>query len=336
MIREIILNIQGKLIFAAVFAAAATSAQAQTFCIFDPSGTQGDSFTLMKDYALVAKQWGADLTLKAFTNEEQVSKEFKAGHCDAAALTAISARPFNNFVASIDSVGGIVNKEQTKIILTLMANPKLAPDMISNGTEIAGVIGLGSGYIMVNDRRLNNLQQVIGKKMAIFDNDKAGQTILEKIGAIPVTVTLSTVGVKFNSGEIDIIYLPAMAFKPLDISKGMGTKGGVIRYPVVTLTYDVLIRPEKFPDGYGQKSRNWFMGNLSRQMANVDRIEKSIDARYWIDIPANDAKGYTQILHASRVSLARSGIYDKKMTGILKKVRCHQDTSNPECTLTDE
>ena len=336
MIREIKLNNQGKFIFAAVLAAATTATHAQTFCIFDPSGTQGDSFALMKDYALVAKQWGADLSLKAYNNEEQVTKEYKAGHCDAAAMTAISARAFNNFAASIDSVGGIVNKEQTKIILTLMGNPKLAPDMISNGNEIAGVIGLGSGYIMVNDRRLNNLQQVIGKKMAIFENDRAGQTILEKIGAIPVSVTLGTVGVKFNSGEIDIIYLPAMAFKPLDISKGMGSKGGVIRYPVVTLTYDILIRPEKFPDGYGQKSRTWFMDNLNRQMANIDKIERSIEPRYWVDIPASDAKGYTQILRASRISLTRAGIYDKKMTGILKKIRCRQDPSNAECSLTDE
>lgn len=103
----------------------------------------------MKDYALSAKQWGAELTLKAYTDEVLVAKDFKSGKCDATAITAITAiraRQFNNFVASIDSVGGIVNKSQTKTIITLMANPKLAPQMVDNGVEVAGVISLGTGY----------------------------------------------------------------------------------------------------------------------------------------------------------------------------------------------
>ncbi len=48
----------------------------------------------------------------------------------ATAITAIRALQFNNFVASIESVGSIVNKSQSKTIISLMANPKLAQDMI--------------------------------------------------------------------------------------------------------------------------------------------------------------------------------------------------------------
>jgi hypothetical protein len=314
----------------------ATAAHAQTYCVFDPSGAQGDSFQIMKDYSIAAKQWGADLTLKAYRDEEQIFKDFKSGKCDAAAMTAIRARPFNKFVTSIDSVGGLVNKEQTKIMVTLMANPKLASSMIDNGVEVAGVLSVGMGYVIVNDRKINNLQLAIGKRMAIFDYDKAGQAVIEKVGAIPVPVTLSTIGPKFNNGDMDIIYLPAIAFKPLDIAKGLGATGAVMRFPVVSVTYDVLLNADKFPEGYGQKSRNWFVSNLNKQMAAVDKIERSIEPRYWADIPPNDAKGYTNLLRAARISLTRSGTYDKRMMGILKKVRCSQEPSNSECTMTDE
>ncbi len=159
---------------------------------------------------------------------------------------------------------------------------------------------------------------------------------MDRVGATPVLVTLQTVGPKFNSGQIDIIYLPAMAFKPLDIAKGLGTQGAVLRFPIVAVTYDVLIHPDKFPDGYGQKSRTWFAGNLDCQMANVAKIEKSIDPRYWEDIPPAAAQAYFQVLRESRISLAKQGIYDKKMMGILKKIRCRNKPANTECSKNDE
>lgn len=333
---EIELNTRNKMFFAAILSFAATTSQAQTYCVFDPSGTQGDSFTFMKDYALAAKQWGADITLKAYTDEALVVKDFKSGKCDASAMTAIRTRQFNNFVASIDSVGGIVNKSQTKTVISLMANPKLAPAMVDNGVEVAGVISLGAGYIIVNDRNINNLQKISGKRLAVFDHDKAAQAIVDKVGAVPTLVTLDTIGPKFNSGQLDIIYLPAMAFKPFDIAKGIGTKGAIARFPLVAVTYDMLIHLDKFPDGYGQKSRSWFAENIDRQMKNVDKIEKSIPAKSWMDISAIDSLAYFQLMREIRISLTKQGVYDKKMMRILKNIRCKNEPANAECSKTDE
>lgn len=334
--KEFELNTSNIMLLAALLTAVTTASQAQTFCVFDPSGTQGDSFTMMKDYTLVARGWGADPTLKAYQDEAILVKDFKSGKCDAAAITAIRSRQFNNFVASIESIGGIVNKNQTKTIISLMANPKLAPLMVDNGVEVAGVLAIGMGYLMVNDRNINTIQEIVGQRLAIFDYDIAGQTIIEKVGATPVLVTLGNIGPKFNSGQVDIIYLPAIAFKPFDIAKGLGTKGGVIRFPIVSATYDVLIHPEKFSEGYGQKSRTWFASHLNRQMANVDKIERSIDTKYWIDVPPITTQAYNQVMREIRISLAKSGIYDKRMMRILKKVRCQQEPSNTECLRNDE
>ncbi|TEU24234.1 hypothetical protein E2B99_12545 [Alkanindiges illinoisensis] len=51
--------------------AMATSAQAQTLCVFDLSGASGDYFAFMKDYALAAQKWSVMIDLKAYNKEEK-------------------------------------------------------------------------------------------------------------------------------------------------------------------------------------------------------------------------------------------------------------------------
>ncbi len=80
--QEIELNTSHKMLLATLLTTVTAASQAQNFCVFDPSGTSGDSFSMMKDYSLSATQWGANLTLKAYTDEELVAKDFKSGKCD--------------------------------------------------------------------------------------------------------------------------------------------------------------------------------------------------------------------------------------------------------------
>ncbi|MCG4607440.1 DUF6091 family protein, partial [Bifidobacterium longum] len=64
-------------------------------------------------------------------------------------------------------------------------------------------------------------------------------------------------GAKFNNGQVDIIGAPAAVFKPLELYKGLGNKGAIVNYPILQVTGNIIIRPDKFPAGYGQKSREW-------------------------------------------------------------------------------
>ncbi|SDC77371.1 hypothetical protein SAMN05421749_1149 [Acinetobacter marinus] len=73
-----------------------------TFCVFDLVGTQGDVYALMKDYQLASKQWGANIELKAYTDERVLTEDFKAGKCDGASITGMRGRQFNSFTGSID------------------------------------------------------------------------------------------------------------------------------------------------------------------------------------------------------------------------------------------
>ena len=195
---------------------------------------------------------------------------------------------------------------------------------------------MGAAFLLVNDRSINTLAKAAGKKIAVFDYDKAQAKMVQKVGAQPVSADITTFGGKFNNGQVDIIALPAMAFKPLELHKGIGSKGAIIRFPIVQVTGDIVIRQAKFPAGFGQKSRTWVAGQIGRELDVVNRTEKAIDPKYWMDIPAVDKVSYVKIMREARIDMTKQGIYNKKMMSILKKVRCGQDPSSFECALNDE
>lgn len=308
----------------------------QTACVFDLLGTAGDSYAMMKDYVLAAKGWGADITLKPYTDERVAAEDFKAGQCDLVSITGMRGRQFNSFTGSIDALGAIPTNQIGKAVMSLMASPKLASDMVGNGYEIAGVVPLGSAFLLVNDRAINTLAKAAGKKIAVLDYDKAQAKMVQKVGAQPVSADITTFGGKFNNGQVDIIGAPAIAFKPLELYKGLGTKGAIVKFPIAQISGNVIIRQNKFPAGYGQKSREWIAGQLPRAMDLINKTEAAIPAKYWMEIPANDKVGYVKLMREARIDLTKEGIYNKKMMSLLKKVRCQQDSSSFECALNDE
>jgi len=330
------MNTQLQLLGAACLLACVTSAHAQKLCVFDPLGTQGDGFAFMKDYALAAKQWGADITLKAYTDDQQANDDFKDGKCDGLSTLGIRARQFNGFTGSIDSLGAVPDEATAKIIITLMANPKLAPDMTNGDSEVVGVSALGGTYPMVDDRSVNSMAKMAGKSFGALAFDKAQTIVAEKMGCTVVPVTLTTIGNKFNSGQLDIIAVPALAVKAFELNKGMGSKGAIARFTVAYMTTQILVHPAKFPAGYGAQSRTWILGQLARQIKSAQRLEASIETRYWMDLPVSDKLGYDKLFRQTRISLTNEGVYNKRMMGILKKTRCVQNPNSYECALKDE
>lgn len=321
---------------AAATIAMTSPAQAQVICVFDLLGTAGDSYAMMKDYALAANGWGAQVTLKPYTDERVAAEDFKAGQCDAVSITGMRGRQFNDFTGSLDAIGALPSNQAAQSVMGLLASPKLAADMVKGDYEIAGVVPLGSAFLLVNDRSINTLAKAAGKKIAVLDYDKAQAKLVQKVGAQPVSADVTTFGGKFNNGQVDIIGAPAIAFKPLELHKGLGTKGAVVRFPIAQITGNVIIRKSKFPAGYGQKSREWVATQVPRAMSMIKKTEAEIPAKFWMDIPANDKIGYVKLMRESRIDLTKEGIYNKKMMSLLKKVRCQQDSSSFECALNDE
>ncbi|MEC7121071.1 MAG: putative solute-binding protein [Pseudomonadota bacterium] len=97
-----------------------------------------------------------------------------------------------------------------------------------------------------------------------------------------------------------------------------------------------MINHAKFPDGYGQKSREWVAKQVPRVMDWVERMEQDIPEKSWIKVSANDHVSYFRLMREARVDLTKQGFYHPKMMRLLKRLRCLQVPNSFECSLKDE
>ncbi|MDM1758794.1 MULTISPECIES: putative solute-binding protein [Acinetobacter] len=325
------------LLIAAGLCTAISSAQAkQVVCVFDLVGKNGDVFNLMKDYQLAAKTWGADIELKVNQNEAVIAEDFKAGKCDGISVTGMRGRQFNNFTGSLDAIGAIPDLNLAVKIMQGLSSPNFAKYMTNGQYEVVGVIPVGDAFLMVNDRNINTVAKAAGKKIAVLDYDQAQKIMVQQVGAQAVSADVTNFGAKFNNGQVDIIGAPAAVFKPLELHKGLGTKGAIVNYPILQVTGNLIIRKDKFPEGFGQKSRDWVKAQLPRAFGIIGKMKADIPAKYWMQVPAADKPGYQKLMRESRISLTKQGVYNKQMMKLLWQFRCKNDPKNFECALQDE
>ena len=320
----------------ALFSVTPVVAASQKICVWDPIGTQGEAFNLMKDFKLMAAKWGVDLELKAYTDERVAAEDFKAGQCDGAIMTGLRGRQFNQFTGSIDSVGSLPTYKHMRTVVELLASPKSANLMINGPYEVAGIVPLGAAYVFVNDRAINSIEKAAGKKIAVLEWDKSQARMVQQLGAQPVASDITNFAGKFNNGQVDIIAAPAVAYKPLELYKGLGTKGAVYRFPLVQITANLVIRHDKFPPGFGQKCREYIATQLDRVFDMIKKSEADIEQKFWLDISEPDKVNYTKLMREARLQLTREGVYDKRTMSLLKRVRCKYEPSAAECVLKDE
>lgn len=305
------------------------------FCLFDIVGKAGPIYNAMQEYRLEALKWGVDMQIKPYTDERVTVEEFKAGHCDAVAVTGLRARTFNAFTGTLDSIASIPDYDHLRVVLEKLTSPKLAPLMRSGEYEVAGVGPAGSAYMITNDRSIDTIQEVAGKRVAVLDFDKSQAEMVEGIGASPVTVSIANIGSMFNNGAVDIIGAPAVAFEPFELYKGVGSKGGVVKFSMAQLTVQLLIRHPKFPEGFGQQSREFIYSQYDRAMTEITRAEAAIDNTLWMNIPEKDLEGYREMARQTRIKLRDKGYYDARMLTFLGRVRCEMNPRLSECTAPD-
>ena len=318
-----------------------TASQAKVdVCVFDLLGKSGESYQMAQEWALAAKAWGGDINLVPRQDEAVADNDFKAGKCDAVFMTAMRARQYNKFVGSIDSLGGAPSNEIAKRAITFALDKRNAAKMVTNLSgkkyEVAGVAPLGSAFIFVRDKKIDSIEKAAGKKFAVLSYDSAQKIMVQRVGAQAVPSDISNFVAKFNNGQVDMVGAPAYAYKPLEIQKGLGSAGAMFNFPVLQITADLVIRPDKFPAGFGQKSRDFFVKNLPKSFSMINRLEASIPAKYKMNLTAEDKLKYQKLLREGRMDLTKQGIYDPSMMSVLKKARCSVEKSNFECSLGGE
>jgi len=303
----------------------------RTFCVFDPIGVKGPAYQGMLDYKAAALAWGAILDLKVHTNEAVALADFKAGHCDAVGLTGTRIRPFNKFTATIEAVGAIDNYEQMRKLVGMLAHPKASKYMIEGNYEVAGIMPAGAVFVFVRDKAINSVEAAAGKRLATIDYDTASLKVVKHIGATMVPVSIATFAPRFNNGYVDLAYAPAIAYEPFEMYKGMGDKGGILRFNLAQMNGQLILRKDRFPEGFGQNSRDYAYSNFNKALEHIVAAEEGIPKKYWVDLPEEKQVEYKEMLRQVRLELQDEGVYDKRMLKILFKLRCKTDPSHYEC-----
>lgn len=321
----------------------------QKLCVFDFLGASGDAYGMSKDYAIAMQRYGVDFELKAYTSEAVATEDFRTGNCDAFIATAFRTRQFNAVAAAIDSMGattivrnGVVDMPGTyevlrKLIQTYSTpSPLVTKMMVQGDYEVGGILPIGPAYLFVNDRHINSVEAMAGKRIAAFDYDKAQGVMIQRIGAQPVSSDVTNLHTKFNNGVVDIIAVPTLAYKPLELQKGLGTKGAVVRFPLMVVTYQIVFKRSKLPDGFGNASRAYWLSQFDRVMQLIKKGDASIPPSQWMDVSAQDAYKYTLMLRDARIALVEQGLYDKRGLKVIKRMRCHVNPADPECVTKSE
>ncbi|WP_309045166.1 putative solute-binding protein [Marinobacter sediminicola] len=324
---------------ALTLAAIAPLASAQTvkMCVFDVIGANGDMFNMVKDYALEMKSHGVDFDLKPYTDEGVAVGDFNAGQCDAVAATDLRTRPFNGFTGTVSAVGALPTYDDLETLLATLAQAKAAPLMKQDGYEVLGIVPAGAGYLFVNDRSMDTASALAGKRMATLDYQKDAIHMVNYLKATVVPSDITNFAGKFNNGSVDTAYAPAFAYEALELYKGIGSKGGIVDYPLAQLTIQVIAREGVLDDQTAQASRQVAWDMFPQAMNLIKKQEAAIPEEKWVRIPEKDIQGYQEMFRQNRIEM-RDGlngapdVYHPKMLGLLSKIRCSSNPSASECT----
>lgn len=332
-----------RLLLAAVLVMCNSTIQAETksLCIFDLLGANGPIYAQMKDYKIAALNWGVDFRLKPYINEKQAAADFKSGLCDAVSFTGIQSRQFNLFSGSLDAMGGLPSYEHLKIVITTISSPQAAPLMINEPYEVVGIIPIGAAYLFVNDRSLvsdyaDSSGDLSNIRIAVMDNDPAQIELVSLIGSASLSASIAEMYRKFNTGLVDVTYGPAVVYEAMELHKGIGSNGGIIRFPIAQLTLQIMINKAAFPESFGQKSRQFALTQFEKAVTLAKNYEHRIDGHWWIDITESDQARYREMYRKTRISLRDKGVYDDKMLTVMSLVRCKKDPNRAECTAADK
>ncbi|HCG78078.1 MULTISPECIES: putative solute-binding protein [unclassified Thalassolituus] len=309
----------------------ASAVEQRDLCIYDPLGNSGPMFGLMKDYREFALAEGFEIKLHAYTDEKIASDDFKAEQCDGVVMTGARARPFSKFASTIEAIGAVPTDEIMRQVVMTTAAPNAAKFMQTERYAVGGVIPAGAVYLFVNDRSIDTVEEMSGKKIATLDYDAPSIKMVNHVGAAVVPSNSANFSGKFNNGSVDIAYAPAIAYKPLEMYKGLGENGAILRYNLAYLDFQLVFHREQFSDEYTQKSREFVASLFDRAIKSIKQHTEEIEDHYWLDLPEAQQKEYNEMLRQVRITLRDEGVYDGKMLRLLKNLRCKADGSAAEC-----
>ena len=305
--------------------------EVRQFCIYDPLGANGSIFGMMKDYKTNALEWGVDFNLRAYSDEKVAIDDFKANQCDAVLMTGARARPFNKFAATVEGIGAVPTHTVMRNLINTISTPQASKLMVEGRYEVAGMLPAGPIYLFLRDRNVNTVEALSGKRIATFEYDEPSIKLVNHVGASVVPSNSANFSGRFNNGSVDVAYAPAIAYKPLEMYKGLGDKGGVMRFNLAYLDFQMIVHKDRFDEGFGLQSRQEFASMFDRAMNFIEKDTAEIDDKYWMDLSAENIVKYNEMLRSVRITLRDEGVYDGRMLRLLRRLRCAENPTAAEC-----
>ena len=305
-------------------------------CVWDILGRNGPIYNSAVDQRARMLELGVELDIQAYTSESVLSEDLKAGQCDAALFTGIRARSFNKFTGTIDAIGAIPSSKHMNLLMKVLVNAKNAPRMEEGNFVVMGFAPMGAAYIFVNDKTISSLPKAAGKKVAVMDYEPIQAEMILQLGANPVPTSVVSAGSKFNNGAVDVLPAPLVAYRVMELYRGIGENGGIVDYPFSQLTLQLVGRKDKFPTEIAQLVREDFYARFAEIERVVEQQTGSIDDGLWIPISDQEKSEYQVMMQEARLQLREKGYYDGDMLRLQRKVRCKFEPAHFECAQPKE
>ena len=251
-------------------------------------------------------------------------------------LPGIRAREYNDFTGSINAVGAIPTYDHLGMIIKTLSSKKAVKLMRKGEYEIIGISPIGAIFLFVNDKGIRTPSDMAGKRITVLDNAPETGYLAERIGMTPVSSSIMNALQKFNNHAVDITGAPGLAYEPMEMYKGLEPNGGIIKWPSLQVTMQLIVRWDMIPEDFGQKSRELLANKYLESIKTIEQSEQTIPEKYWIEISDADKDVWNETFRESRIALRDRNIYNAKALTLFRKVRCKVDPNLAECTSKDK
>ncbi|WP_342371131.1 putative solute-binding protein [Acinetobacter sp. D009] len=313
--------------------AAASWAEDQVWCAYDPIGSQGDIARRLNDIRLYAQQYQVKFKVVTYQKEQQAIQAFDDGKCSGLAASNFNTYRYNQFMGSTAGIGLIPNNRTAKSFLQLLNHPTIEKRLVSKNYEAIGMIPIGTAYMVLKNKNLSRVAQLRNHRIGVLPNNPPQQALVRSVGAQPVYVDLSNAIAQFKQNKIDIIAAPVYGLLPYNLQKEFGPNTQVINFPLAYFGVNLIIKPQAYPANFGRKIRGWFVQNSQLLTNRATQWENHLPAYYWVDVSFYEKQSYDVMVAKIRNQYVLSGYYDAYFVQLMKRLRCMDDPRYFECPI---
>lgn len=310
----------------------------RSLCVYSPVGKSGPVTNTINKYKVAALRWDVRFNVELYSDEIIALEDFQSGRCDAVLLSDVRTRELVRFGGGISQVGAIPTFKHLRRVIDVLSRPEASDLMQNERYEVAGFFPVGRVYLFLGPGVMNTtgptleMSDLAGKRFAVLGYDAQSRAAAKRLGTSVVKSDITSIFGKFNNRSVDMVASTASAYKPMELYKGLGENGRIVREPsLAMMSFQITLHRDRFPDKFGLKSRRHALSmfDFTRRMALSYRSK--VPDEYWLDPPKSIKNQTRSLLADLRRDLTQKGVYDPRMTALFRRIRCNISPGRAEC-----